>query len=68
MIYICFKAEQRSRLGQEEGAPGTEGEASYLDARQRALDDAAERRLQQIMRDYQDDITNYEMLQKGKQS
>lgn len=59
-----YKTEQRSRLGQEEGAPGTEGEASYLDARQRALDEAAERRLQQIMRDYQDDINNYELLQK----
>lgn len=64
-ISVCRDvAEQRSRLGQEEGAPGTEGEG-YLDARQRALDEAAERRLAQIMRDYQDDINNYELLQKG---
>lgn len=58
-------AEQRSRLGAEEGAPGTEGEGEYLDARQRGLDDSAERRLAQIVRDYQDDINNYEILQKG---
>lgn len=73
-----FAAEQRSRLSQEERAPGTDteggagggggasaGGGGYLDARQRALDEAAERRIQQIMRDYQHEINNYETLQKG---
>lgn len=59
-----YKTEQRSRLGAAEGAPGTEAEGSYLDARQRALDETAERRLAQIVRDYQHDINNYEALQK----
>lgn len=49
-----------------EGAPGTEVAGdSYLDARQRQLDELAEKRLQVIYRDYQNDINNYEMLQKG---
>lgn len=60
-----YKTEQRSRLGLAEEAPGTEAAGDgYLDARQRSLDEAAERRLRQIMQDYQDDINNYEMLQK----
>lgn len=59
---IRVAAEQRSRLGDADGAEG-EG---WLDAAQRALDDAAERRLQQLYRDYQDDINNYELLQKGE--
>lgn len=56
---LRLAAEQRSRL--EEAAP----DGSYLDAAQRALDEAAERRLQQLYTDYQDDINNYELLQKG---
>lgn len=59
---IRVAAEQRSRLGDADAAEG-EG---WLDAAQRALDDAAERRLQQLYRDYQDDINNYELLQKGE--
>lgn len=63
--------EQRSRLSGEEaaaagGADEAAGEEGYLDAKQRGLDDAAERRLVQIMRDYQHEINNYETLQKGK--
>lgn len=63
--------EQRSRLSGEEaavagGADEAAGEGGYLDAKQRGLDDAAERRLVQIMRDYQHEINNYETLQKGE--
>lgn len=46
------------------GGGGAEGD-SYLDARQRAIDEAAERRLNQIINDYQEEINNYETLQKG---
>lgn len=63
--------EQRSRLSGEEaaaagGADEAAGEEGYLDSKQRGLDDAAERRLVQIMRDYQHEINNYETLQKGE--
>lgn len=59
-----YKTEQRSRL--EEGAGGGAAGAGggYLDARQRALDEAAEARLQQIAVEYQDDINNYDIIQK----
>lgn len=54
---LCVTAEQRSRLGAEG--------AVAADTRQRAQDEQAERRIQQIMRDYQHEINNYELLQKG---
>lgn len=68
---MCVAGEQRSRLSGEEaaaagGADEAAGEEGYLDAKQRGLDDAAERRLVQIMRDYQHEINNYETLQKGE--
>ncbi|KPJ04528.1 RNA-binding protein 25 [Papilio xuthus] len=67
-----YKTEQRSRMAGEEaggaggagGAEGAAGEAdSYLDAAQRALDEAAQRRLADIVRDHQHEINNYELLQ-----
>ncbi|CAH4037384.1 unnamed protein product [Pieris brassicae] len=59
-----YKTEQRSRLV-EGGAEG--GADEYLDAKQRGLDDAVERKIAQIYRDYQDEINNYEILQKEEQ-
>lgn len=53
-----YTTEQRSRL------VGLEGDAA--DARQRHLDEQAERRLHQIMHDYQEEINNYDIIQKGK--
>ncbi|VVD03809.1 unnamed protein product [Leptidea sinapis] len=62
-----YKTEQRSRIDAEEasgGAAAGVGEGSYLDAKQRGMDESAEKNIAQIYRDYQEDINNYEILQK----
>lgn len=62
-VNCSFVAEQRDKLN-DSSSGGGGGTEDYLDTRQKDLDDMTERRLQQIIKDYQEDINNNK---KGKE-
>lgn len=60
-----YKIEQRDKLNEANSGGGSSED--YLDARQKNLDEATERKLQLILKEYEEDMKNYEILQKEEQ-